>query len=205
MNTSTSSLKTVGALLFPNFELLDVAGPLEMLGNLPDKLKIVTVAEKSGLVCSSQGISILADFDIKNVPHIDYLFIPGGMGTRQEIYNQALINWIKDCSQHADFTLTVCTGAALLAKTGLLDGRSATTNKLAFNWVVEQHPAVHWVVKARWVTDGNIISSSGVAAGIDMSLYFIECLYGFETSQSLAKKTEYRWSHDAQDDPFAPS
>src|SRR5690606_15611933 len=128
--------------IFPGYELLDVAGPLEMFGNLPDKFKIVLISEHAGLVKSVQGVAIQADTDLAHTPHLDYLLIPGGMGTRKEINNIKLISWIKRNSQTAEITMTVCTGAALLAKTGLLDNRPATSNKIAFAWVKQQGMAV---------------------------------------------------------------
>jgi transcriptional regulator GlxA family with amidase domain len=105
-----------------------------------------------------------------------------------------------DCSK---FVLSVCTGSALLAKAGSLTGRKATSNKLAFDWVVSQDPAVDWVRSARWVADGKFYTSSGVSAGIDMSLGFVRDHVGFETARKLATAMEFRWTEHAEDDPFA--
>ena len=161
------------------------------------------IGEQVGLIPSTQGIAMQADTDFTHSPHLDYLLIPGGMGTRKEVNNAKLISWIKHNSQTAEMTMTVCTGAALLAKTGLLDHRPATSNKIAFSWVTQQGKDVKWIRKARWVDDNNIVTSSGIAAGIDMSLHVIARLYGLETSQELAKKTEYLWNSDAENDPFS--
>jgi transcriptional regulator GlxA family with amidase domain len=90
-----------------------------------------------------------------------------------------------------------------LAKAGLLDNRKATSNKEAFDWVREQGKRVNWIQKARWVDDKNIITSSGVAAGMDMSLHVIAKLYGMKTSENLAKEMEYIWNKDSNNDPFA--
>ena len=100
-------------------------------------------------------------------------------------------------------TATVCTGSALLARTGLLDNRPATSNKLAWNWVLQQGPRVQWIRQARWVDDGTIITSSGVSAGIDMALSLIARLNGRELALASARNMEYRWHEDAGDDPFA--
>lgn len=197
------NLKTLGVLIFPGFELLDVAGPLEMFGNLLDKIRIIIISEKSGLIQSTQSIPLYADVDCRVSPRIDYLLIPGGLGTRKEVDNSKLISWIKKNSDEAELSMCVCTGAALLAKTGRLNHRFATTNKIAFEWVKQQGPLVKWVEKARWVEDGNIITSSGVAAGIDMSLHVIAKLYGSSVSEELVKKTEYIWNRDPENDPFA--
>ena len=150
MNQSPSARKTLGVLLFPEFETLDVFGPLEMFGMLPDQINIALIAEQQGLVKSAQGQAVLAEFNWQNAPHLDFLLVPGGIGTRKEVDNQPLLHWIKSRSALTDITLSVCTGAALLAKAGVLDGHKATTNKLAFNWVAEQGSQVIWIRNARW-------------------------------------------------------
>jgi transcriptional regulator GlxA family with amidase domain len=100
-------------------------------------------------------------------------------------------------------TTTVCTGSALLARTGLLDGRPATSNKLAWDWVVQQGPRVRWQRRARWVDDGNVLTSSGVSAGIDMALSLVERLNGREMAITSARNMEYVWNLDPANDPFA--
>lgn len=196
-------MKTLGILIFPEFETLDVFGPLEMFGCLPEHIKIVLIAQHDGLIKSTHGQSLLADFSINNALPLDYLLIPGGPGTRTEVNNQALIQWIKECHPNTELTLSVCTGAALLAKAGILDGHRATSNKLAFDWVMEQGPNVEWIKKARWVDDGKIITSSGVSAGIDMSLYVITRLFGDDTCNQVTQKTEYIFNKNATNDPFS--
>lgn len=202
MSQSFHSIRTLGVLLFPEFETLDVFGPLEVFGMVPDKIKIMMLAEEHGLVKSAQGQSIWADCSCIDAPKLDILLVPGGIGTRREVNNPALIHWIKDRTANAELTLSVCTGAALLARAGVLQGRKATTNKLAFNWVVEQDPTVNWIKKARWVDDGSIVTSSGISAGIDMSLYIISRLFGSSLRDELAKKAEYIVNTDSSFDPF---
>lgn len=201
MNQS-SLPKTLGILLFPEFETLDVFGPLEMFGMLSGKIKNVLIAQQAGLVKSVHGQAVLAEFDCQNAPHLDLLLVPGGKGTRKEVNNLPLIQWIKSRSAEAELTLSVCTGAALLAKAGVLDGHNATTNKLAFNWVAEQGPQVNWIKKARWVDDGPVITSSGISAGIDMSLYVISRLFGEDIRNDIAKRAEYSMNLDPSADPF---
>lgn len=201
---SITTVKTLGVLLFPGFETLDVFGPLEMFGMLPDHINIAMISQCQGLVKSAQGQSIMTDFNLDNAPHLDLLLIPGGMGTRTEINNQTLLNWISLRSVKPDIIMSVCTGAALLAKAGVLDGRKATTNKLAFDWVAEQGSRVNWIKTARWIDDGQVVTSAGISAGIDMSLYVISRLFGEQVRDQLAKRAEYRLSIDATDDPFGP-
>jgi len=100
-------------------------------------------------------------------------------------------------------TATVCTGAALLARTGLLDNRPATSNKMAWDWVTQQGPGVPWVRQARWVDDEDIVSSSGVSAGIDMALALIARLHDRATAENAARVMEYVWNDDPSNDPFA--
>lgn len=196
------AIKTLGVLLFNQFELLDAAGPIEMFSHLPEKIKILTVSEKKGLVYSSQTLAVQAEFDFESCPDIDFLFVPGGLGTRTLVNHSSVIAWIKKQAEKAELILSVCTGAALLAKAGVLDHRKATTNKRAFNWVKQQGPKTEWIARARWVDDGNIITSSGVAAGTDMSLYVIERLYGKAVRHEIAHKTEYIFNEDPDADIF---
>lgn len=195
--------KTVGVLLFPEFELLDVFGPLEAFGQAKDWFRIVTVAEKSGPVASAQGPRAVADHGFEDCPPLDILLVPGGMGTRREVDNAALVDWIARQARRAETTASVCTGAALLARAGVLDGRRATSNKRAFAWVVEQGPKVDWVRQARWVDDGNVVTSSGVSAGIDMTLHLIGRIAGAAVRDEIATRMEYEHQTDAAHDPFA--
>lgn len=196
-------MKQLGILLFPEFELLDLAGPIEMFGRLKDKLNLVFISETSNWVSSSQGLVVRADIHFQNTPPLDFLLIPGGLGTRQLVNHSPLIDWIHIHASQATLVMSVCTGAALLAKSGLLDGRTATSNKQAFSWVMQQGPAVRWMKHARWVEDGKFFTSAGVAAGIDMSLAVIEKCYGRALAEETALATEYVWNRNALQDPFA--
>ncbi|MFT5175350.1 MAG: transcriptional regulator GlxA family with amidase domain, partial [Gammaproteobacteria bacterium] len=133
----------------------------------------------------------------------DVLLVPGGQGSRPGMENQTLLNWLREQSERAEVISSVCTGSALLAGAGVLDGRSATSNKLAWDWVVAQGPNVNWVREARWVEDGNIFTSSGVSAGTDMSLALIEKLIGRDAMETIANRAEYVRNGDANHDPFA--
>ena len=195
--------KTVGVLLFPDFELLDVFGPLEAFGHAKDWFRIVTVAEAAGPVTSSQGPRAVADHGLEDCPPLDILLVPGGMGTRREVDNPTLVDWIARRARQAETTTSVCTGAALLARAGVLDGRRATSNKRAFAWVADQGPKVKWIRQARWVDDGNVVTSSGVSAGIDMALHLIGRIAGAATRDDIATRMEYTWQSDATHDPFA--
>jgi len=196
-------LRTVGTLLFPGFELLDVFGPLEMFGALGDDYRLEMLAERPGPIESRQGPKAVADVALAAAKPYDILLIPGGRGTRREVDNAALIDRLRRLAQASDIVATVCTGAALMARTGLLDHRKATSNKASFAWVVAQGPNVLWQPRARWVADGKFYTSSGVSAGMDMALALIAALNGDEKAQQVATYAEYRWNSDPDDDPFA--
>lgn len=209
MKVNSQPLK-VGALLFPDFELLDIYGPLEMFGMLQDRVllnqvAITMLAEKAGEVKSAQGPKGVAEMSLREVGDIDIFLVPGGPGTRKEIHNGALIDSLRELSARAQFVASICTGSALLAKAGILDGKYATSNKLAFDWVRSTGPNVKWIKEARWVEDDRFFTSSGVSAGIDMSLGLIQHLFGRDISLEVARRTEYVWSEDKSKDLFAGS
>jgi putative intracellular protease/amidase len=200
---TATTTRRLGAVLFPGFELLDVFGPLELFGHLSGMIDIATIAEHAGPVASAQQVRAVAEHGFADAPPCELLLIPGGIGTRAEIDNPAILDFLRARVPGAELTMTVCTGTALLARSGLLDGRRATTNKAVFRWVAEQGPKVDWVRAARWVEDGPFFTSSGVSAGMDMSLAVIATLVGQDTADALATGAEYDWHRDASWDPFA--
>ena len=201
---NASSPRTLGAILYDQFELLDVYGPLEMFGSLgPGALRIETVAETPGPVASAQGPETLARRGLGDCPKLDLILLPGGIGTLAQLANPALLAFLRARAPEAELTLSVCSGSALLARAGLLDGRRATSNKLFFSFATAQSQAVQWVEQARWVEDGAFFTSSGVSAGIDMALAAIAKLWGRERAERVAELTEYEWQRDPARDPFA--
>lgn len=196
-------MRKIGALVFPGFELLDFYGPLEMFGMLKDDFVIEVVSETEGAVPSGQGPAAIADKTFSDGTEFDILFVPGGAGTRTEIDNPKILDWIAETAATANYVLSVCTGSALLAKSGVLDGKRATTNKMAFSWVIEQGPKVNWVKEARWVEHGAVLTSSGVSAGMDMALGAIALMKGDSIAENVADWCEYSWQKDKDLDPFA--
>ena len=197
------SKRSIGVLLFEGFELLDVFGPLEMFGMAAEDFEIRLIAERGGVVASRQGPKSVIDDQLSAAPAIDVLFVPGGTGTRREVDNPVLLEWLKERSQQAELVSSVCTGSALLAKAGVLDGVRATTNKMAFAWAASQSEKVQWQKQARWVEDGKFFTSSGVSAGIDMSLAVIAKLVSQQAAEQAANFAEYDWHRDSSWDPFA--
>ncbi len=196
-------MKKIGALAFPKFELLDLFGPLEMFGVLEQDFAIEIVGTEAGSIASRQGPAVVVDATINDSRRFDMVLIPGGFGTRTLVSSQGVLSWLREVSGEARLVMSVCTGSALLAAAGLLDGRKATSNKIAFEWVMSQGPHVDWQKEARWVKDGKYYTSSGVAAGIDMSLGVIKDLLGEDTVRHVANWTEYSWNEDRDFDPFA--
>jgi putative intracellular protease/amidase len=210
--TDTSTPTRVAVVLFDGFTVLDMYGPVQAFGSCrlpqPDGtvrqlFEVFTVAERKGPIKGAQGPSTHADYTFADVPPFDILLVPGGPGTRAEVASEAFISRLRAASEKAEVVTTVCTGSALLARTGLMDGRPATSNKIAWDWVVQQGPKVLWKRKARWVDDGNLVTSSGVSAGTDMALALIARMHGREMALTTARNMEYTWHEQADDDPFA--
>jgi transcriptional regulator GlxA family with amidase domain len=202
VNPTPAPIK-VGALIFPGFELLDVFGPLEMFGMLKERATITMLADKAGGVKSIQGPECVAEAALAADHGLDVLLVPGGLGTRALVQNEPFLAELRRQCDKARFVATVCTGSGLVARTGALDGRRATSNKVSFKWAVSQGPQVTWVPQARWVEDGKFYTSSGVSAGMDMALGLIAHLLGREASVQAANWAEYEWHEDKDWDPFA--
>ncbi|MBT5435816.1 MAG: DJ-1/PfpI family protein [Alphaproteobacteria bacterium] len=196
-------MKTLAVLVFPGFQTLDLFGPLEMLGDRGDEISITIVAETSAPVPSVHGQGLLVDKTVADGSDYDLLLIPGGESAHEAAKSSVLADWIVETANHAELVMTVCTGSILLATTGVLDGRKATTNKLDFTRTVPVAPRVEWVRQARWVEDGKFFTSSGVSAGMDMTLAAIALLFGVEAAREIAEGTEYEWHDDPTWDPFA--
>lgn len=202
MVNAMSKSKTIGILLFPGFETLDVYGPVQMWGRLPDH-DIMMVTQDGGPVVSSQGLATLVSHSFTSAPQFDILMVPGGLGTRTQVENETLLEFVRRQDRGSEWTVSVCTGAVVLARAGVLNGRRATSNKVAFEWAVEQASDVRWQRRARWVVDGKYVTSSGVSAGMDMALHLVEISYDRATAEAAAALAEYRWNDDPADDPFA--
>jgi putative intracellular protease/amidase len=200
---SQPAVRILGAVIHPQFELLDLYGPLEMFGSLEQEIRIVTVAERKGPVASTPGVETVAAYDFADCPKLDLLLLPGGIGTVAQLGNPAILDFLRKRAAEAEVTMSVCSGSALLAKAGLLDGRRATSNKMFFQLARSQGERVQWVTAARWVEDGPFVTSSGVSAGTDMALAVIARLFGRERAEEIANRTEYAWQSDADRDPFA--
>lgn len=196
-------MKSLAVFIFPGVQTLDLFGPVELLGGFDDRIDLKLVAETAEPLATRHGQRIVPDKTIQDGSDYDLLLIPGGDSAIDAGRRPAATAWLREASQNAELVMTVCTGSILLAMTGMLDGRKATTNKQDFRDTVPLGPNVNWVEKARWVEDGKYLTSSGVSAGMDMSLAAAERLFGREEAERMADGTEYEWHKDPDWDPFA--
>jgi transcriptional regulator GlxA family with amidase domain len=196
-------MRDVVVILFNDFETLDVFGPIEVLGRLVDHFNLNCYSIEGGIITSSQKVQIKTR-PLSELHSDSYvLIIPGGVGVRNMIRDSLFVKKITELSQDAEYVLTICTGSILLSKTGLLDGKRATSNKRVFFWTSKESPSVQWIKKARWVRDGKFYTSSGVSAGIDMTFGFISDLFGRELAKQQSNEIEYNWEENPEHDPFS--
>lgn len=207
-----------GLLVYPGFQALDVFGPLDTFNELsydfPLNLSIIaptlnpvsTKPSDSSLnrFGSNFGESIIPTHDLTNAPPLDVLLIPGGRGTYDCLEDgDPLVEFVKRTYPSLKYLITVCTGSWIAARSGILDGKRATSDKLLWKQTKVVGPNVKWVSHARWVVDGNIWTSSGVSAGMDAAFAFVREVYGAEEADRLANDVEYERHQDPSWDPFA--
>ena len=200
--------RTVGILIFPEVEILDFCGPFEVFasaaapnasGGKGTKLfHVLTIAEGSEVVACRGGLLVQPHHTLANHPPLDIVVIPGGYGTEQQRENPAVLRWIARQRQGGALTTSVCTGAFLLGAAGLLDGRQATTHWSTIAGLRAAHPATNVREDARVVDEGEIITSAGVSAGIDMALHVVRRLHGQEIARLTARDMEYDWKAAAE-------
>lgn len=193
-----TATRHLAILLFDDAEVLDFCGPFEVFSAAarqtdPRAFNVFTVAEKPGPVIARNGLSVNPHCTLADCPKTDMLLVPGGMGTRRELNNGPLIEWIRRMADDAELVLSVCTGALLLGKAGLLDGLEATTHHVGFDLLREIVPTATVHEDRRFVDNGRIVTSAGIAAGIDMSLHVVERLLGRDIAVATATHMEYPW------------
>jgi transcriptional regulator GlxA family with amidase domain len=190
--------RKLAILIFDDVEVLDFCGPFEVFSvasrfTEPPAFHVFTVAEKAGSVLTRGGLSVNPHHRLTDCPRPDLFLVPGGQGTRKEMHNLTLIDWIKTSSQNAELVLSVCTGSLLLAKAGLLDGLEGTTHHSAIDLLRQTAPRTTVHADRRFVDNGRVICSAGIAAGIDMSLHVVARLLGSEGAEKTARQMEYPW------------
>ena len=196
---------TVGILIFDDVEVLDFCGPFEvfsmarapMADGGPDEaaplFRALTIAERPEVVRCRGDLLVQPHFTTTDHPPLDILVVPGGQGTRRELKNAALLDWIAAQDRTTQFTTSVCTGSFLLAAAGLIHGRRATTHWGSIDALRDNHPTVDVRADERVVDEGRVITSAGVSAGIDMALHLIGRLHGQQVAATTARQMEYDW------------
>jgi transcriptional regulator GlxA family with amidase domain len=193
--------KQTGIVVFQDNEVLDFCGPFEVFSvtrmneqkrrEEPTPFNVFLVAETKSLVVTAGGMKILPDYDLGDCPPLDLLVVPGGWGTRQEMNNERLIGWIAERAREVETLASVCTGALLLGKAGLLDGKRATTHWRSLDWMQELFPKTHVEKQLHFIEEGALFTSAGISAGIDMSLKIVARYFGDAVARATAKQMEY--------------
>ncbi|HAK77091.1 MAG TPA: AraC family transcriptional regulator [Runella sp.] len=197
--------RSVAIFLFDEVEVLDFAGPYEVfsvagLRTLPQKpFDVFTVAEKPSIVARN-GLKVTTDYTFENMPKADIVLLPGGggytpdgvaFGSRREMNNPVVLEWVKKQATQVELLLSVCTGALILGQAGLLNGLKATTHFMALDSLRAISAEIEVVEKVRYVDNGTVILSAGVSAGIDMSYYVVSKLLGSEIATEAARYAQY--------------
>jgi transcriptional regulator GlxA family with amidase domain len=193
--------KQTGILVFDNVEVLDFCGPFEVFSvtrlreerrrEEPSPFNVFLLAETKATVATTGGMKVLPDYDLDACPPLDILVVPGGWGTRKEMSNERLLGWIADRSRQVETLSSVCTGALLLGKAGLLDGKRATTHWRSLDWMQELFPRAIVEKRLHFVEDGALFTSAGISAGIDMALKVVSRHFGEAVARTTARHMEY--------------
>ena len=191
--------RNVAILVFDEVEVLDFSGPYEVFNVAcgaasPQPFYVYTVGITGQSVQARGRFTVTPRYSIENCPQADILIVPGGFGTRPLIKHDGLISWLTDQSEKAEWLLSVCTGALLLAKAGLLQNASATTHHTAFEQLMELSPTTKIEKDKRYVrSTAKIFTSGGISAGIDLALHMVEILAGPEVHAAVIDEMEYNW------------
>jgi transcriptional regulator GlxA family with amidase domain len=199
---------TVGILIFDQVEVLDVAGPFEVLvvTRLNEErrqeelspFRVLLISESMDQVSAVGGLRFTPDVTKDNCPELDLLIVPGGWGTRTQIKNVDLLKWIANKSARTRLTVSVCTGSSLLGKAGLLDGHEATTHWRTFDFLKQAAPNAYIREDLRFTKDSSIFTSAGISAGIDMALHIVSHFFGTKIGEATARQMEYPYPQSNQ-------
>ncbi|MGF1435465.1 DJ-1/PfpI family protein [Bacillus thuringiensis] len=187
---------SVGIFLFNEVEVLDFAGPFEVFSvtevNEEKTFTVYTVSENGEMITARNGLKVQPDYSIENLPPVDILIIPGGLGAREyEIKNEIVIKWIGQQMKEVKLMTSVCTGALLLAKVGLLAGLKATTHWASIEKFKNEFQNVEVIENVKFVDEGHIITSAGIPAGINMAFHIVKNLLGVHVAEDTVKRMEY--------------
>ncbi len=192
-------------LVFDGVEVLDFAGPYEVFSRVRTvpgmesrrtddsaPFRVFTVAREARTIRATGGLQITPDFGFADAPSVDLVVVPGGFGTRAVVEDAETLEWVRRVASTASLTTSVCTGAAVLARAGLLAGKRATTHFGSYDWLASLDASITVVRGVRFVDDG-VVTSAGVAAGIDMAFEIVARRCGAEVAAETARYIEYPW------------
>ena len=198
--------RRVGIVLFDDVEILDFCGPFEVFCatrlNEEKRLEesspfeVLLVAEKATPVTTTGGMKVIPHRAFEGCPKLDILVVPGGWGTRKELHNPVMLNWLHDRSSEVELLTSVCTGSMLLGYAGLLNGLHATTHWRSLDWMKDSFPTVTVEYDKHVVEDGQVFTSAGISAGIDMALKVVARYCGDAVARATAKHMEYSYTED---------
>ncbi|QEM69252.1 DJ-1/PfpI family protein [Geobacter sp. FeAm09] len=193
--------KRVGIVLFDAVEVLDFCGPYEVFSAVrldeakrrqePSPFELLLVAGNGDPVTASGGMRVVPDATFAACPRLDILVVPGGWGTRRELDNPVMLQWLRERNAEVEILTSVCTGAMLLGRAGLLDGLRATTHWRSLEWMRDSFPAVTVEYDQHVVADGRVVTSAGISAGIDMALTVVARYHGEPVARATARHMEY--------------
>ncbi|QOX77465.1 DJ-1/PfpI family protein [Trichlorobacter lovleyi] len=199
---------TVGIVVFDEIEVLDFCGPFEVFSVVrlneeqrreePSPFEVKLVGETGHTITTSGGMRVTPDYRFADCPKLDILCVPGGWGTRRELSNPAMLEWLRSRAQQVELLTSVCTGAMLLGFAGLLEGRRATTHWRSLDWMRDSFPSTTVLYDQHVVEDGNLISSAGISAGIDMALQVVARYHGEAIARATARQMEYPYPETNQ-------
>jgi transcriptional regulator GlxA family with amidase domain len=197
LDTTARKQRRVCILIFDDVEVLDFSGPFEVFSVTGGRrgwapFEVCTVAEEAKPVTTRGGLSVNPQYSFTSCVRPDILLVPGGIGTRREMNNPKMLRWLKERAAEAELVLSVCSGALLLAKAGLLDGLTATTHHCAIDELrAVNSSSITIDCSQRFVDNGRVIVAGGISAGIDMSLHVVARLLGNEQALETARYMEY--------------
>lgn len=186
----------IGILLFDDVEELDAVGPWEVLAAWShhfrdDDIEVSTLSPRGGAVRAAKGLTLMAEHSFADAPAYDVVLHPGGHGTRPQMRDDAHLNWVRSQRATVPLMTSVCTGSLVYAAAGLLRNRPATTHWASLDLLAETDPTIDVRRDERYVDDGDVITSAGVSAGIDMALHLVRRLAGEQRARDVRRYIQY--------------
>lgn len=192
----------IGILLFNQVEVLDFTGPFEVFSlakkDGKDAFNVFTIGEDESTISAHNNLLIQPNYTINNHPPLDILIIPGGYGAEHiELKNATILKWVIEQSKQVQHLVSVCTGVYILAEAGLLNHKKATTHWLDYDRLAQEYPLISVVRDENFVDEGSILTSGGIATGINLSFYLLIQLLGLDEAKQVAKDMQFQIDLDS--------